>query len=79
MPEEFNIVFQPDDVTATVPTGTTILAAATQAKVYVNSLCGGDGVCGRCRVIVRDGRAVWDTAHFEIQAKALSEQIGEVP
>jgi bacillithiol system protein YtxJ len=30
-------------------------------------------------IIVRDGRALWDTSHFEIQAKALSERIAEAP
>ena len=39
-----------------VPAGTTLLAAATKAGVFVNSLCGGDGVCGRCRVLVKSGR-----------------------
>ena len=58
MAKECTIKFLPDDVTVTAPAGTTVLAAATKAKVYVNSLCGGDGVCGRCRVIVREGKAV---------------------
>ena len=34
----------------------TLLDAARQAGVYVNSLCGGDGICGRCRVLLRDGQ-----------------------
>ncbi|GAG09731.1 unnamed protein product, partial [marine sediment metagenome] len=49
--------FRPDNVTVEVPAGATILSAANEAGVYVNSLCAGDGVCGRCRVIVREGRA----------------------
>jgi uncharacterized 2Fe-2S/4Fe-4S cluster protein (DUF4445 family) len=47
-----------------VPRGTTILAAAREAGVYVDSLCGGDGVCGRCRVIVREGQVRGGTTEF---------------
>jgi len=58
MAERCTVQFMPDDVRVEVPAGTTILAAAGEAGVFINSLCGGDGVCGRCRVIVRSGRAV---------------------
>ena len=58
MAERCTVQFMPDDVRIEVPAGTTILSAAASAGVFVNSLCGGDGVCGRCRVIVRSGRAV---------------------
>ncbi len=40
----------------TVEPGTTLLAAAEQIGVIINSLCGGDGVCGRCRMRIRSGR-----------------------
>ena len=64
MADEYNILFLPDEVTVAAPQGTTVLAAATQAKVFVNSLCGGDGVCGRCRVIVRQGTTVGGSTEF---------------
>jgi uncharacterized 2Fe-2S/4Fe-4S cluster protein (DUF4445 family) len=47
--------FLPGDVRVEVSTGTTILDAARSAGVFIDSLCGGDGVCGKCRVIVRRG------------------------
>jgi len=47
--------FSPDDRTADVERGETILAAAQKAGIYISSLCGGDGICGKCRVIVRSG------------------------
>jgi uncharacterized 2Fe-2S/4Fe-4S cluster protein (DUF4445 family) len=47
-----------------VPAGTTILSAAAKAGVFVNSLCGGDGVCGRCRVIVLEGKTRGGTTEF---------------
>ena len=36
----------------------TILSAAISAGVYINSACGGDGVCGRCKVILRKGQVL---------------------
>jgi uncharacterized 2Fe-2S/4Fe-4S cluster protein (DUF4445 family) len=74
-----------------VPPGTTILAAAAQAGVHVNSLCGGDGVCGRCRVIVREGKVTGGSTepftHEEIQTgyilacegRIVSNVVVEVP
>ncbi|HDZ19716.1 hypothetical protein LCGC14_0015610 [marine sediment metagenome] len=66
-----NILFKPDGAGVDVPAGTTILAAAAKAGVFVNSLCGGDGVCGRCRVIVREGKVSGGSTepftHSEIQ------------
>jgi uncharacterized 2Fe-2S/4Fe-4S cluster protein (DUF4445 family) len=47
--------FIPDERSATVAQGETILKAAEAAGVFVNSICGGDGLCGKCRVVVRDG------------------------
>jgi uncharacterized 2Fe-2S/4Fe-4S cluster protein (DUF4445 family) len=47
--------FLPDEKEAKVPQGETVLRAADAAGVYVNSICGGDGLCGKCRVIVREG------------------------
>ena len=47
--------FSPEAVSVEVPSGTTILEAARRAGVFIDSVCGGDGVCGKCRVIVRSG------------------------
>ncbi|MBM4039751.1 MAG: 2Fe-2S iron-sulfur cluster binding domain-containing protein, partial [Planctomycetes bacterium] len=47
--------FSPDDRAAEVERGETVLAAAQKAGIYISSLCGGDGICGKCRVIVRSG------------------------
>jgi uncharacterized 2Fe-2S/4Fe-4S cluster protein (DUF4445 family) len=35
--------------------GDTIIRAALEAGVHVNASCGGEGVCGKCRVIIEDG------------------------
>jgi uncharacterized 2Fe-2S/4Fe-4S cluster protein (DUF4445 family) len=64
MPEHCKVSFLPDDKTVEVRRGETILAAAGQAGVFVNSLCGGDGVCGRCGVVVRKGTVTGGSTDF---------------
>jgi len=49
------VTFHPDNKKVKVNKGTDILNAAIAAGVYINSSCGGEGVCGRCKVIVRKG------------------------
>lgn len=52
---EFQVTFLPDERAARIGDHKTVLEAAESAGVYVNRTCGGDGVCGRCKVIVRSG------------------------
>lgn len=51
----YKVTFQPDGTTVAIEEGKTLLDAAHMAEIYVNSLCAGDGICGRCRVILREG------------------------
>ncbi|MCX5769746.1 MAG: ASKHA domain-containing protein [Candidatus Hydrogenedentes bacterium] len=52
---KYMVEFLPAGLKVEVPGGTTVLDAARIAGVVIDSLCGGDGVCGKCRVIVRHG------------------------
>ena len=54
------VTFWPEGEHVRVPLETTILEAAKIAGVDLASSCGGDGLCGKCRVIVRQGNV---TAH----------------
>ncbi|MCX5713652.1 MAG: ASKHA domain-containing protein [Candidatus Omnitrophica bacterium] len=56
--EKFRVHFYPDDKTVIVAKDATILTAAISAGIYINSSCGGDGVCGRCKVIVKKGQVL---------------------
>lgn len=49
------VLFEPYHKVVEVPKGTSLLEAASQAKVYVSSICGGDGICGKCRLVVKKG------------------------
>ncbi len=53
-----SIHFKPEDITVTVPKGTTLLEAALDADVYVNASCNGKGSCGKCRLIVESGTVI---------------------
>jgi uncharacterized 2Fe-2S/4Fe-4S cluster protein (DUF4445 family) len=48
--------FEPSERTVEVERGEELLSAAIAAGVYINSSCGGDGVCGRCKVQIREGQ-----------------------
>ncbi len=44
------VVFTPSGLRGDVPSGTTVLDAARQLGVDIDSVCGGRGICGRCQV-----------------------------
>lgn len=52
---EINITLLPDNVTVAVPEGENLLRAAHVAGVHINSSCGGQGTCGKCRVLIKKG------------------------
>jgi uncharacterized 2Fe-2S/4Fe-4S cluster protein (DUF4445 family) len=49
------IVFLPYETEIEVPHGETIIYAAMEAGVHINASCGGEGVCGKCRVLIEEG------------------------
>ena len=49
------IVFTPSGRRGTFPRGTRVLDAARSIGVDIDSVCGGRGLCGRCRVVCMDG------------------------
>lgn len=51
----FKVTFLPYDKTVEVNRGDTVFDAANKANIYINSICGGDGVCGKCKVILDKG------------------------
>jgi uncharacterized 2Fe-2S/4Fe-4S cluster protein (DUF4445 family) len=60
----FSVTFLPEGKTVEIAPGKTIMEAATAANVPINSICGGDGVCGKCRVIVRSGKVMAEPNEF---------------
>jgi len=52
----YTVLFMPGQQLATVEEGETLLTAAVRAGVYINSICGGEGLCGKCRLILQRGK-----------------------
>ncbi|OEU64198.1 MAG: ferredoxin [Desulfobacterales bacterium PC51MH44] len=49
------IKFLPYNKEISVEHGDNLIRAAMEAGVHINASCGGEGVCGKCRVIIEDG------------------------
>jgi uncharacterized 2Fe-2S/4Fe-4S cluster protein (DUF4445 family) len=62
--KDVTIKFLPCEKEATVKTGTTLLEAAREADVYINARCNGEGVCGKCKVIVEQGEFTREPSIF---------------
>ncbi len=50
-----SVLFLPHNKKVTVSHGHNLIRAALEAGVHINASCGGEGVCGKCRVIIEDG------------------------
>lgn len=55
--DRYKVTFLPSGVEVDVDGGATIMDAARKAGININSICGGEGVCGQCRVQVISGNA----------------------
>jgi len=60
----FRIRFLPEGYETTVQERRTLLEAAREANIYVGAICGGEGICGKCRVIVREGEVEGESTEF---------------
>ncbi|MDO8956973.1 MAG: ASKHA domain-containing protein [Deltaproteobacteria bacterium] len=47
--------FQPHNREIQVAKGENLLKAAMEAGIYIQASCGGEGVCGKCRVLIEKG------------------------
>ncbi len=54
MTPKARVEFQPSGRKVEVDRGTTILQAAHEAEVLIQSVCGGKGTCGKCKVIIQE-------------------------
>ncbi|MBT7068852.1 MAG: 2Fe-2S iron-sulfur cluster binding domain-containing protein, partial [Verrucomicrobia bacterium] len=52
----YTATFLPENKTVTAVKGKSLLEAAAVAGIRINSICAGDGVCGKCRVLVKSGK-----------------------
>ena len=54
--EEAEVIFQPLGRRFIIPIGESLYLAAKAANV--ESLCGGRGLCGKCRIIIKEGKSL---------------------
>jgi uncharacterized 2Fe-2S/4Fe-4S cluster protein (DUF4445 family) len=54
--KKWTVRFEPSGLKIEVPVGTVVLEAARRAGIYLSSICGGDGYCGKCKVVVDQGQ-----------------------
>ncbi len=50
------VTFLPHNREIDVPVGDSLIRAALSAGVHINASCGGEGVCGKCRVLIEQGK-----------------------
>ena len=50
--KHFNITFEPDGKQISIHASATILDAANQAGIILNTTCGAQGTCKKCEVII---------------------------
>ncbi len=51
----FEVTFLPHNRKISVAADESLIRAAMEAGVHVNASCGGEGVCGKCRVLIEAG------------------------
>jgi len=71
MISDVTIVFEPEGKKVVTSRGKTVFQAAKEAGVGLRSECGGGGLCGKCRVIVKNSDAV--SKLTEAERKHLSQ------
>ncbi len=86
-----SIRFEPSGLKVKVPQGAVLLEAARKVGVYLSSICGGDGYCGKCKVIVNEGQfrsnpttlltpeETRENVVLACQTKVLSDMILTIP
>jgi uncharacterized 2Fe-2S/4Fe-4S cluster protein (DUF4445 family) len=83
--------FEPSGLKTEVTAGVTLLEATNKAGIYVSSICGGDGYCGKCKVIVNSGQfesspttlltpeEINENVSLACQTKVLSDMTVTIP
>src|SRR4030042_574212 len=65
--KHFNITFEPDGREVSIHAGATLLEAAGQAGIILNTVCGGKGICKKCVVNILPDRQEVLACQYRIQ------------
>ncbi|MEO0327492.1 MAG: ASKHA domain-containing protein [Pseudomonadota bacterium] len=55
-PQDHLVLFMPSGKRGRFPKGKPVIEAARDLGVYVESVCGGRGICGRCQIDIQEGQ-----------------------
>ena len=72
--KRYTVTFLPDNKKIEIETDATLLQAAEEAGIIINSLCGGDGLCGECQLQVISGKVMADKNAIAFFSKDEIEQ-----
>jgi len=73
MMPNITVVFEPEGRKVEVPFGSTIFYAVKEAGIGIRSECGGKGSCGKCKIIIKNSRAVSKVTKAEKKHLSKSE------
>jgi uncharacterized 2Fe-2S/4Fe-4S cluster protein (DUF4445 family) len=52
---QHKVTFLPYEISLETPDGESVIRAAMEAGVHINASCGGEGLCGKCRIRIEQG------------------------
>ena len=67
--------FEPSGLKIEVTPGTVLLEAARKAGIYLSSICGGDGYCGKCKVKIDQSEQVQSRPTTLLTSDEIRENI----
>ena len=74
MSKEFKVHFLPEGLSVYVLPGTSILEASGRTGIVIDSPCGGQGKCGKCRVEVQKGAVEPTSQEYQILSAEESKK-----
>ena len=89
--KKIKVHFEPDNADIIVEQGANILEAAIDAGVHISASCGGAGVCGTCKMLIKQGEVestrtdkVSETEYEQgvrqaCQSRALTDLVVDIP
>jgi uncharacterized 2Fe-2S/4Fe-4S cluster protein (DUF4445 family) len=74
---EHKIRFKPQNKSICVPKGTDLLTAAIKAGIMLHASCGGEGICGKCRVLIgkKEALACQTIIESDLEATVPKESV----
>lgn len=62
------VIFKPDDRQISIHAGATLVDAAGQAGIILDTVCGGKGTCGKCKVVLEPGGEQVLACQYRVQS-----------